>query len=254
VAAIQIPIERWAAWVPGISSHEQWQAWARGDLSPSADSQPELGQIPARLRRRLSPAGKMALSVAWRVLADTPPGQPLPAVFASRHGEADRTVAMLQALSREEALSPAQFSLSVHNAVSGVFSIAREDPSAVTALALRTEGPSLALLEAAMILAESVAERVLCVIYDKPMPEPYASAEPDLGPSLPYAAAFLLHRGGGDEAVTPTLALEAAHGGGSGCGELPILTLIRYLLQPGPEALLLPGHDHAWRWSPSPTF
>lgn len=246
---VNITIERWAAWAPGLSDRAEWQAWAEGRRSLSPGAQPDVRQIPPLLRRRLSPLGKMALSVAWSVMPDGEAAH-LPAIFASRHGELERTVGMLQALNRGEALSPTQFSLSVHNAVSGVFSIARNDTSAITALALNAEGPSLALLEAGMILRESGAARVLCVIYDEPLPRPYADAEPAIGPAVPHAAAFLLSADS-DVGETLSLCLEAAANTAVPADEPAVFSLIRYLLSPAEPAAVLSGLRHDWRWSRS---
>jgi len=43
-------------------------------------------------------------------------------VFASRHGEADRTLAILQDLAAGAEVSPTLFSMSVHNSVPGLWS------------------------------------------------------------------------------------------------------------------------------------
>ncbi|MEY2840859.1 MAG: hypothetical protein RJB60_3158, partial [Pseudomonadota bacterium] len=48
-------------------------------------------------------------------------------VFASRYGDATRSLAMLGDLVNQQALSPSSFALSVHNAVAAIYSIARGD-------------------------------------------------------------------------------------------------------------------------------
>lgn len=207
------------------------------------------------LRRRLSPLGKMALSVAWPLLAEE---TPLPSVFCSRHGELERTAGMLQSLAAGEALSPTHFSLSVHNAIGGVFSIARRDTSAVTALAVGSEDLSQALLETRLILAERRCPEALCVIYDAPLPTVYS----DFGnyPRWPYAAAFVVGRSEGpaeSPAVDLTVERRAAE-------ELPqllrvsadpnepqVLALIRFLLSESRPELYLPSRRDYWRWAES---
>src|SRR4051812_6705411 len=92
-----------------------WKAW-----TPAHDLQPDVSVIPAMLRRRLSPIGRAALSVIMP-LADSQGAMPL--VYVSRHGDLNRTLGLLQDLALGEPLSPTAFSLSVHNATAGLFSI-----------------------------------------------------------------------------------------------------------------------------------
>lgn len=201
------------------------------------------------LRRRLSPLGKIALAAAWPLL---PEDKFLPSLFCSRHGELERTVSMLRALATGEALSPTHFSLSVHNAIGGVYSIARGDPSSISALAVGEEGLSQALLETRLIVAEQGVEEALCVIYDAPLPEVYA----DFGrePEWPYACAFVvalpqrsdeglllnLRLTPGDDHTAPPSTNPA---------EPQALSFVRFLLEgPGAE-LLLPMRGDYWQWS-----
>jgi len=146
------------------------------------------------LRRRLSPLGRTALSAALEIL---PADASVPLVFASRHGDADRTLELLQSLALGDALSPTSFSLSVHNAAAGILSIGRGDIGAVTAIASVDNLLLSALIEAAAQLQE--APRVLCLVCDAPVPAFYAM--PATGPDYPWALALLLERAGdvGDE-------------------------------------------------------
>src|SRR5690606_1774579 len=144
--------------MPGIATDAEWRQWSAGQRELQDQALPALDQIPPMLRRRLSPLGKMALAAAWPLLGED---QFMPSLFCSRHGELERTAGMLQELAHHNALSPTHFSLSVHNAIGGVYSIARGDRSAITALALGADGFSEALLEARLILAEQEAPEVL---------------------------------------------------------------------------------------------
>jgi hypothetical protein len=94
-------------------------------------------------------------------------------------------------------MSPTDFSLAVHNAVSGLFSIARKDHAAVISIAAM-EALVLQTLFEAIGQLDSV-ERVLCVIYDIPLPDidrHYASKD-----SIPYAIAAVLSRKNGKEYI-----------------------------------------------------
>jgi hypothetical protein len=78
----------------------------------------------------------------------------------------------LEALAQGLPLSPMDFSLSVHNASSGLFSIARGDRSAASALAASGEELAAAFLEAAGLLMEGAPE-VLVSVHDEPPPKLY---------------------------------------------------------------------------------
>jgi hypothetical protein len=210
---------------------------------------PDVREIPPMLRRRLSPLGKMAVSVAWPLLRATPA---MPSLFCSRHGELERTASMLRELAAGQALSPTHFSLSVHNAIGGVFSIAREDRSAISALAVGDEGFSEALLEARLIAAEQHSAEALCLIYDAPPPSVYQ--EFGHGPQWPYAVALVVSPADPNSVLTVSLAREGGESKKPGAlpgqpGEPQALTFIRFLLDQRNAELRLPSRGDYWCWS-----
>ncbi|GAB1256013.1 beta-ketoacyl synthase chain length factor [Aurantivibrio plasticivorans] len=239
-----IIISRWAAWAPGLQTLEDWQAWSLGEKEVQFGEPPVVSAIPAMLRRRLSSLGKMALSVAWPLMGE---GVAIPSVFCSRHGELGRTVTLLKQLADEEDLSPTHFSLSVHNAIGGVASIARKDMSSITALAAGDEGLSVALLEAQMILDEQQCPEVLCVIYDEPPQAEFHCVTP----SVPYAAAFVL------SSVLPvdspanrlTVELQSVESVDDEEGVPQAMHFIKFLLSGNAGDLRFAGKRHAWQWS-----
>jgi hypothetical protein len=122
------------------------------------------------LRRRLGPLGRAMLHCAGRVAEGR---GPLPSVFASRHGDVTRTVPILEDLARGLQPSPTQFSMNVQNAVAGVWSIVRQDPSPSVALAAGPETFGLGLLEALGLQADEPTRPILFVYADEPLPEPF---------------------------------------------------------------------------------
>lgn len=187
---IHFSIDQWRAWAPGLDNPSDWLNWSQSPWRPAASAaQPDVAFLPALQRRRLSRLARMAFSVAWP-LAE---GQgPLPLVFASRHGETPRTFAILSDLARQEPLSPTQFSLSVHNAIIGLWSILRGDTSEMTALAAEGDGLEHAVLEAAMLLAEGAPAVLLVIAEDQP-PQAYAPWIDDA--PFAYALGLLLKPG-----------------------------------------------------------
>jgi len=163
-------------------------AWSYCD-SP----QPELPELPMLLRRRAAPVDRLALRAALDCLAQWPQA-PAASLFASRHGEVQRSVEILDSLKQGESPSAMAFSLSVHNAAAGLLSLARHDKAPSSALSAGPDSLGLALFEAAALL-KTAAGPVLVVAYDEALPsalKPFADDE-----DLPYGLALLLGTEGG---------------------------------------------------------
>ncbi|OMH31859.1 hypothetical protein BGP75_16330 [Motiliproteus sp. MSK22-1] len=177
---------------PGLQTKEAWRDWL---LHPERIDSPlgkvSLKQIPPLLRRRFSPLGKCAMGAILPILED---GESIPSIFASRHGDTELSLSLQKDMGLDEPMSPTGFSLAVHNAVSGLFSIARKDTSEITSISAMEALVLQALLEAVGQL--QVSARVLCVVYDMPLPEPFSRFTK--GDQFPYAIAMILSQTTGD--------------------------------------------------------
>ena len=162
-------LEAWAAVAAGLSTPADWQAWFRDPVPPDAAFVPDNATVPAALRRRLAPLGRAALSVAAAVRPDSP----CPMVFLSRHGELRQTAELLTQLATEGAVSPMGFSLSVHNAIAGIYGIAHADRVATTCIAANEDLAESGVVEALGWLS-SGCEHVMLVCAEDPVPHPYA--------------------------------------------------------------------------------
>lgn len=184
-------IAQWRAWAPGLTSLDDWRQWSQapGAFTPSADHAPDVSFLPAMQRRRLSRMARMAFAVGWPLAEGL---EDLPLVFVSRHGETPRTLEILKELAAEQPLSPTQFSLSVHNAVIGLWSILRGETSEMTALAAAGDGLEHGVLEAAALLNEG-APAVLLILSEEQSPNEYAQWIDDV--PFAYAVALLLTPG-----------------------------------------------------------
>lgn len=181
-------IRDWAALGPGLHTKQQWQAWAQSPAPLSGDvPAPDLAAVPAMLRRRISPLGRLAFQAAYWCHAAEPG---MPVVWASRFGEVSRCLELLGDLNQGDAVSPTAFGLSVHNAVSAQYSIARGDRGNHTALAAGQAGVPAAIIEAVGLLQEGDHPEVLLVHYDAPLPGAYADFDP--APTAPVAWALRL--------------------------------------------------------------
>ncbi|GAB2910146.1 hypothetical protein GCM10027093_55390 [Paraburkholderia jirisanensis] len=151
-----IPVARWSFW------------------PVAATAAPDLGFIEPMVRRRLSSLSRIALKVAHDCAADR---SHVRVLFASRHGELRRTTEILRAIGAGEPVSPTSFSLSVLNAMTGVFGIARGDRSAASAVSAGAETLGYALLEAHAQYASDPATPVLLVYADEPADAAYGAIE-----------------------------------------------------------------------------
>lgn len=192
---IHFSITRWAAWAPGLQTPEAWTLWAREPHPrvPVGAEAPALLEVAAMTRRRIERQGRLAFQVATWCQGEA---RGMPAIFASRHGDPARSFELLSTLSRGEALSPTAFSLSVHNAIGGQYSIVRKDTSNFVSIASGVSTTEAAFVEAAGLLSEARPE-VLVVLYDASLPAPYVPGADE--PQADFAWALRLREGAEDE-------------------------------------------------------
>lgn len=214
-------IRDWSIWSPGLASRADVREWLAADSAPGDPAdRPDVRFVPAMLRRRLKRMARMQVSVARQCLGDE---DSFPMVFASRDGEIHRTADLLTDLLRDGDMSPAGFSLSVHNSASGVFSIARRDPTATTTVAAGEDTLPMAVLEALAQLRCAGPPRVLVAFADEPLPVPYDAYES--GAVEPIGLGLLLSLD--EDAERFTLSSETV----SGQAERPGSTGVREILK-----------------------
>jgi hypothetical protein len=153
-----IPVARWSSW------------------PAAASAAPNIGFIEPIVRRRLSTLSRVALKVAHDCVGE----DAARVVFASRHGELRRTTDILRAISAGEPVSPTAFSLSVLNAMTGVFGIARGDRSAASAISAGAETLGYALLEAHAQYATQPDSPTLLVYADETADPAYGMIEDEV--------------------------------------------------------------------------
>jgi hypothetical protein len=169
-----------------VESEEAWLAWSKQGREIAGHGEPPLRDMAPLLRRRAGFLNRMALEVAYRCLGSV---SDVPTIFASRHGEASRSVELLLDLAGGQPISPTAFGLSVHNATGGLFSIARQDHANDIALAAGKSTVEHAVIEGCGLLADGES-RVLLVVFDGPLPAVYAGFQDCR--EQPFAWAWLL--------------------------------------------------------------
>jgi hypothetical protein len=225
-----IPVARWSSW------------------PAAAAAAPDIGFIEPMVRRRLSTLTRIALKVAHDCAADRPAVR---IVFASRHGELRRTTDILRNISAGEPVSPTSFSLSVLNAMSGVFGIARSDRSAASAMSAGAETLGYALLEAHAQYATDASTPVLLVYADEPADPAYGTIEDEVQGG---AIAVLLEKEASAGHIVCSLTRARENAGGSASGgeaaSFPTQSqALLHCLETGqPASWQRAGACWHWRW------
>ncbi len=149
-----------------------------------------------------------------------------------------------------EPVSPNAFSLSVHNTVSSLFSISRQDRTHSTAIAAGEATLEAGFLEACGLLAEAPQASALLVYYDEPLPAFYVGQTDAIQVSA--ALAMLLRRPQPSSPQDMTLRLSwDTRPRTEACGSAPInsaLRLARLLTEAETESEFADGRL-TWTWS-----
>ena len=212
-------------------------AWAALLREPGSPVETMLGMaaaeeaIPLALRRRMTRFERGAVRCGLG-LAARPAEEEL--ILCSRYGNMATALSLLRAIVDRDLLSPAAFSISVHNAAPGLLSQIEGNRAGHTALAAGAATLGAGLVEAyARLVAEGMPS-LLLLYSDLPLPPIYAVfdeeaageahlglrlALPRAGPAVPGARAGLRRagRGHGSGARTGAGCPPAAPAGRDGC-------------------------------------
>ncbi|WP_126285561.1 beta-ketoacyl synthase chain length factor [Burkholderia stagnalis] len=210
--------------------------------SISTTGMPGVEFIDPMVRRRLSRLSRLALQAAHDCVGEH---GALRVVFASRHGELARTTGILEDITAAEPISPTAFSLSVLNAASGVFGIARGDRSPATAVSAGPETLGYALLETFAQCESEPSAPVLLVYAHEPADPVYGAPDDD---AQSEALAILFDAGSAVGRLTCEMsATVAADAAGDGTDRTQSAAVRRCLSARARAAWQ--GTDASWRWS-----
>ena len=234
--ACRVAVRRWHAWLPGIQGEAECGDWAAGRRLPVDDAAADASPVPAMVRRRLGTIGRSVAAVAWDMIQA---GDSQSLIFASRHGDQSKTLQLLAEIGAQAPLSPAAFSLSVHNALAGLISIARDARGPHTALSADERLMASAITEAFGQL-HAGASSAVCVVYDLPLPADYQF---DDNQKTPYAIALELTL---DDGEPLSLSLGAAPGDRP--PEPEALSWLRWWAARDSAELAFQDGQGAWQW------
>lgn len=182
----------WQARAPGLDQPDEWLQWAhRAGVIDAQQPLAKCSQLPMMAARRLNRGSAAAVDCGLALMRR----QHVNAiVFTSRHGELERNLRILQALSRDETPSPTDFAMSVHNAAAGSLTIAAAAALPSTSLAAGIDSFQQGLVEVAALHGAGY-QRVLLVDFDGDIPAFYHGQIPAQMPRYPYAVAMVLAPG-----------------------------------------------------------
>lgn len=204
------------------------------------DQQPSIPAVAKTLQRRLSPLARAVLHCIDKCIQ---PNEHLPTVFSSSHGEINKCLKMLETLQAGDELSPTAFSLSVHNAIAGLYSMAYGNHAEITALAPAAAGLGAGFIEALGILQECQPE-VLLVFYDEALPDFYPSTPFNMSLTAPCVLVLRLALVGDGLKLNFGLSKQTRHDGEQ---PLQLPAFIKFLNSEQSE-FCLGDQGRNWQW------
>lgn len=189
---ISFAIQEIVSFLPGVKSAEELEKWLN---NPSSSTQTDVVSfnrlIPAIISRRLDKGSLFAAEAAAKISEHDSPTY---IIFSSRHGELAKGEKILTAINQGSEVSPADFSHSVHNSASGIFSIAKHITAPITSIAAGEDSFHCALIDAVAAL-EDGAQGVLVVDFENILPPLLGRSFPHAPQSFCYAIGILLKTG-----------------------------------------------------------
>jgi len=240
---MELHIESSAVWFPDCEIGTPLNAILSNEALPDP-TWPKLAFVPPMQRRRLSPFAKIALYAAQH--ASETVDEELPMIFSSRHGDLRKTSDLLGELALDNELSPTAFSLSVHNAVAGLYSILTNNKSAINAMAAGQDSLFMALVDAYARLKSGICNKVLLIHVDQALPEAYDEFKDEK--QIDHAVAFVLSL---DENIKTKLKLEfdAHEERINTSGQMPFALLFYAWLNSNDKNLTLSSNRNLWHCS-----
>ncbi len=182
-------VRGWSAWSPGLDDANAWRGWCANPCELASEGRPEARFLPALLRRRCGSLARIMLTTAFDCCEADEIAE-VNTVFASRHGNINESIDLLDRLALGKPLSPTKFSHTVHNAQAGLFSIATGNRLASSSVAAQDDSFACGYLEALTLLERHPERSVLLVVGDVPLAPAFARLVDE--PLGSYGLALLL--------------------------------------------------------------
>lgn len=185
-------IAKLKAYSANLTDETQWQTWANQEFRPlEAGIKFPTPLIPMMQARRMGLADKMAIQLALELNQQAEIDF---VVFASRHGQLNRTHKLLTHFFQQDEMSPTDFATAVHNAPAGQFSILAKQTAPISSIVAEENTFCASILEALLAL-DNGKKSVLVVFFDDQIPDFYKDYFPENEISEAYAIGLLLTSG-----------------------------------------------------------
>lgn len=242
-------IRGWSAWSPGLEDSQAWQGWSENPSELASEGRPEARFLPAMLRRRCGSLARIMLTTAFDC-CDADELAEVNTVFASRHGNINESIDLLDRLAFGKPLSPTKFSHTVHNAQAGLFSIASGNRLPSSSIAAQDDSFACGYLEALTLLERYRERSVLLVVGDVPLAPVFAHLVDE--PVGSYGLALLLETHDSDARDSLVFGMRASNGNSSSTASSApswpdAIEFLRWYLS-GESTLVLGRGDRRWRW------
>ncbi|MGN0895052.1 MAG: beta-ketoacyl synthase chain length factor [Succinivibrio sp.] len=177
----------------GLSKIEDFIKLENKELTadPMADN-PKPQNIPMMTARRLSQGCRLAVDLGLELIKDHPDIDAV--IYSSDTGEMEHNYRVLNAVAQGEPCSPTDFSMSVHNAAVGNFTIISKSKIPSSSISAGADSFMMALAEAYSFL-QSGFNKILLVDYCVRLPDFYSHYLDENYPKFPYATGFVLTKG-----------------------------------------------------------
>lgn len=211
--------------LPACQTDEDLALWARGGKKLDREGTfAKAKNIPMMKARRMDAGCRLSVDLGLEMFSRHPDTGAV--VYSSRHGELVRNYNILHALATGTDVSPTDFTMSVHNAAVGSFTISSGAQIPSTSVSAGHDSFCQGLFEVLALFAQGIG-KVLMVYFDTRLPEAYLPYLPEdvAGCAYAHAIAMVLTPGDGF-----TFTIE--ENGGRGAGEMPqeLAFLKSYLL------------------------
>jgi hypothetical protein len=175
-------------------------SWAKQTPLPGDEQPKPSGLAFDRVnRRRASQMGRALGDAALEAMnCANADGRTTPIIVGSSIGEANAMLGLLDKMWREqEPMSPAVFTVSVHNAASGLLSISMKNKGYTTSIAADYDTPAATILEGIGLITDG-QDAVVCVCADEASPKNLLERAPNWDM---LAAAIVLQRADTENAL-----------------------------------------------------
>lgn len=240
-----IDIVDWCALAPGLDCKEQWVKWSHSPVQ-SIDSQaqlPKCSQLPMMMARRLNSGSRLAVDCGLALYRTHHEIDAI--VFSSRHGELERNYRLLSELATHTAVSPTNFTMSVHNSAVGSLAVIAKSTIVTSSVSAGEDSFQQGLFEVLSLLY-SGCESVLYVDFDGNLPDVYHSKLPENSILPPYACAFVIKKGSTMECTAQPLKEKYLNN-----SALPQSLRFLHGLLTEEKQFTVMGGTHSWSWQVS---